>query len=161
MTQNDILLVQSSWHKAVPARKAIAELFYLKLFQLDPAMRDMFVADIERQRAKFLQMMSATIRALDRLEALLPVLRELGTRHSMRGVRDEHHATVATALLWTLEKALRADFTPEIKSAWIKTYGVLSLTMREAGASYSTTSTKPPRPRISISPEVALFSSGK
>src|SRR5678810_142409 len=104
MTENDILLVQSSWHKAVPARKAIAELFYLKLFQLDPAMRDMFVANIDLQRAKFLQMMSATIRALDKLEALLQVLGELGTSHSMRGVRDEHNATVATGLLWTLEK---------------------------------------------------------
>ena len=133
MTQNDILLVQSSWHKAVPARKAIAELFYLKLFQLDPAMRDMFDADPEKQRAKFLRMTSATIRALGRLEALLPVLRVLGTRHHMCGVRDEHHVTVASALLWTLEKALRADFTPEVKSAWIKTYGVLSQTMREAG----------------------------
>ena len=133
MTQNDILLVQSSWHKAVPARKAIAELFYLKLFQLDPAMRDMFDADPEKQRAKFLRMTSATIRALGRLEALLPVLRVLGIRHHMCGVRDEHHVTVASALLWTLEKALRADFTPEVKSAWIKTYGVLSQTMREAG----------------------------
>jgi hypothetical protein len=70
MTQNDILLVQSSWHKAVPARKAIAELFYLKLFQLDPAMRDMFARRYRTATRKFLQMMSATIRALDRLEAL-------------------------------------------------------------------------------------------
>jgi hemoglobin-like flavoprotein len=132
MTQEDILLVQSSWQNALPARKAIAELFYLKLFELDPAMQPMFDADPEQQRAKFLRMTSATIRALGRVEALLPVLRELGMRHFMCGVRDEHHATVATALLWTLEKALRADFTPEVKSAWIKTYGVLSQTMREA-----------------------------
>jgi hemoglobin-like flavoprotein len=132
MTRDDILLVQSSWQNALPARKAIAELFYVKLFELDPGMRRLFVADAEQQRAKFLQMMNATIRGLDKLDALLPVLRELGVRQYLGGVRDEHHATVATALLWTLEKALRADFTAETKSAWIKTYGVLSQTMRES-----------------------------
>lgn len=131
MTRDDILLVQSSWLDALPARKAIAELFFLKLFELDPAMRSLFVADPEQQRGKFLQMMNATIRGLDKLDALLPVLRELGVRQYLGGVRDEHHATVATALLWTLEKALRAEFTAETRSAWIKTYGVLSQTMRE------------------------------
>ena len=135
MTRDDILLVQSSWQNALPARKAIAELFYLKLFELDPAMRSLFVADAEQQRRKFLQMMNATIRGLDKLDALLPVLRELGVRQYLGGVRDEHHAAVATALLWTLEKALRAEFTAEIKSAWIKTYGVLSQTMRESNGS--------------------------
>ena len=47
--------------------------------------------------------------------------------------RDEHYGTAGTALIWTLERILREDFTPEVKSAWIKTYGVLSQTMREAG----------------------------
>jgi hemoglobin-like flavoprotein len=70
------------------------------------------------------------------MDALLPVVRELGMRHVAYGVRDDHYGTVGTALLWTLEQALRADFTPEVKSAWIKTYGVLSQSMREAGMSH-------------------------
>jgi hemoglobin-like flavoprotein len=28
---------------------------------------------------------------------------------------------------------LLADFTPDVKSAWIKAYGVLSQTLRESG----------------------------
>ena len=76
------------------------------------------------------------MRGLDRLDALLPVVRDLGMRHVAYGVRDEHYGTVGMALLWTLEQALRDDFTPEVKSAWIKTYGVLSQTMREAGLAH-------------------------
>ena len=133
MTNQDILLVQLSWRKVLPLRDAFAELFYLKLFEMDPALRPLFTEDLEQQGEKLMQMIGAAVRALERLDALLPVVRELGMRHSAYGVRDEHYGTVGTALLWTLEQALRAEFTTEVKTAWIKTYGVLSQTMREAG----------------------------
>ena len=132
MTSADILLVQLSWRKVLPMKATFAELFYLKLFELDPALRPLFTGDLEQQGALLVQMITASVRALDRLDALLPVVRELGARHAARGVQDPHYATVATALLWTLERLSSSDFTPEVKSAWIKTYGVLSQTMREA-----------------------------
>lgn len=132
MTNEDILLVQLSWRKVLPVKEDLAELFYLKLFELDPALRALFREDMEQQGTKLVQMLTAAVRALDRMDALLPVVSELGMRHAAYGVRDAHYGTVGTALLWTLEQVLRADFTPEVKSAWIKTYGVLSQPMREA-----------------------------
>jgi hemoglobin-like flavoprotein len=107
-------------------------MFYRKLFALDPDLRQLFTGDMDQQGTRLLQMISAAVRGLDRLDVLLPVVRDLGMRHVTYGVRDEDHGTVAAALLWTLEQALREEFTPEVKSAWIKTYGVLSQTMREA-----------------------------
>lgn len=133
MTSEDILLVQLSWRKVLPVKDAAAELFYLKLFSLDPATRELFGADLDEQGMKLMQMVGAAIRGLDRLDVLLPVVRELGMRHATCGVRDEHYGTAGAALIWTLEQVLLKDFTPEVKSAWIKTYGVLSQTMREAG----------------------------
>lgn len=132
MTPDDIQRVQQSWQRITPIKDAAAELFYLKLFELDPGLRQLFGADLQQQGARLMQMVSAAVRGLDRLDALLPVLRELGMRHVAYGVKDEHYGTVATALLWTLEQGLQDDFTPQVKSAWIKTYGVLSQTMREA-----------------------------
>jgi hemoglobin-like flavoprotein len=132
MTNEDILLVQSSWRKVLLKKYAVAELFYLKLFETDPSLRALFNGDMEQQGKKLMQMIGAAVRGLDRLDALLPVVRELGTRHVAYGVSDDQYGTVGTALLWTLETVLRKDFTPEVKSAWIKTYGVLSHTMREA-----------------------------
>ena len=132
MTQDDIVLVQQSWRKALGQKDSVADAFYLKLFELDPALRTLFDGDLEQQGARLVQMISASIRALDRLDVLLPVIRELGTRPAARSVHDDQYGTVGMALLWTLERMLRADFTPEVKSAWIKTYGVLSHTMREA-----------------------------
>jgi hemoglobin-like flavoprotein len=132
MTSEEILLVQQSWLQARPMKQAIAEVFFYRLFDVDPEMRKFFDHDLAKPRARLLQMISASVRGLDRLDAMLPVMRLLGMRHRLQGVRDEHYASVAAAWLWTLQKALRAEFTPAVKAAWIKTYGVLSQPLREA-----------------------------
>jgi hemoglobin-like flavoprotein len=133
MTSDDILLVQTSWRRVMPIKDAAAELFYHRLFGLDPTLRELFNSDMEQQGTRLMQMITAAVRGLDRLDALLPVVRDLGMRHVAYGVRDEHYGTVGAALIWTLQQALQEDFTPDVKSAWIKAYGVLSQTMREAG----------------------------
>jgi hemoglobin-like flavoprotein len=132
MTNEDIQLVQGSWNRVLPLKKEAAELFYRKLFELDPGLRRLFTGNMEQQGAKLMQMITAAVNGLNRLEALLPVVRQLGARHGTYGVRDEHYDTVATALLWTLEQGLQDEFTAEVKAAWIKVYGVLSQVMRES-----------------------------
>jgi hemoglobin-like flavoprotein len=111
-------------------KELVAELFYSKLFELDPPLSVVFGDDLKDRQKRFTQILGATVRGLDRVDVLLPAVRELGIRHPLFGAMDEHHASVASALLWTLEKGLRKDFTADVKSAWIKTYGVLSQTMR-------------------------------
>jgi hemoglobin-like flavoprotein len=132
MTSEDIALVQESWRKIEPVKEIAAELFYAKLFELDPPLQLVFGDDLKDRHKRFTQILGATVRGLDRVDVLLPAVRELGIRHPLFGAVDAHHASVASALLWTLEKGLRKDFTPDVKSAWIKTYGVLSQTMRQA-----------------------------
>ena len=132
MTNEDIELVQGSWNRVLPLKKEAAELFYRKLFELDPGLRRLFTGNMEQQGAKLMQMITAAVNGLNRLEALLPGVRQLGARHGTYGVRDEHYDTVATALLWTLEQGLQHEFTAEVKAAWIKVYGVLSQVMRES-----------------------------
>ena len=130
MTEEDTRLVQESWGKIEFVQEMVAELFYTRLFELDPAARELFATDSRERQQKFAGFMSATVRALDRAETLLPVVRALGVRHPALAANDRFHADVALALLWTLEKSLRRDFTPPVKSAWIATYGVLSQTLR-------------------------------
>ena len=48
------------------------------------------------------------------------------------GVRVQHYAPVGSALLWTLEKALGAAFTPAVRDACATAYIVLSTTMIDA-----------------------------
>jgi len=110
-------LVQQSFAAIVPIADDAAVLFYERLFEIDPSLRRMFPSEMTAQRKKLVQMLTAAVKGLDRLEQLVPVVQDLGRRHVGYGVRDEQYATVGAALLWTLEKGLGATFTPETKDA--------------------------------------------
>jgi Globin len=68
--------------------------------------------------------------ALNNLDKLVPAVKALGARHSGYGVTAAHYGIVGEALLWTLERGLGEGFTPEVRSAWAKVYGVLAATMQ-------------------------------
>ncbi len=109
--------------------------FYNRLFDVDPSLRALFAdTDLPAQRRKLAQALTLLVAGLDDLESLVPVLDDLGARHACYGVRDEHYDTVATALLWTLEKGLGDAWTAETAAAWIEIYGIVAGVMRQAGA---------------------------
>lgn len=122
-------LVQSSFTKVEPISDTAAELFYARLFELDPSLKPMFSGDMEQQGKKLMTMLATAVRSLDNLDALVPVVKRLGERHVAYGVQTGHYVTVGNALLDTLDKGLGDDFTPEVKEAWTVVYGVLSSTM--------------------------------
>jgi hemoglobin-like flavoprotein len=132
MNPRQIELVQESWQQVLPVANDAAQLFYVRLFELDPSLRGMFRGDMEEQGKKLMAMIDFAVKALTRLDSLLPGLRALGERHGRYGVRDEHYDTVAQALIWTLQKGLGESFTPEVKAAWVAAYGLLSGVMKEA-----------------------------
>jgi hemoglobin-like flavoprotein len=132
MNPTEILLVQDSFRKVLPISEQAAALFYARLFELDPSLRAMFRGEMSEQGRKLMTMIATAVSSLTRLETLVPVVRQLGARHSGYGVREEHYATVGAALLWTLEKGLGSEFTPEVRAAWTKTYTLLSTTMINA-----------------------------
>lgn len=135
MTPEQITLVQDSWAKVVPISETAAELFYGKLFELDPEVKPLFKTDIKEQGKKLMQMITVAVNGLTKLEEIVPAVQAMGKRHAAYGVKEEHYDTVATALLWTLEQGLKEAFTPETKEAWTETYTLLAATMKEAAKS--------------------------
>ena len=132
MTPRQITLVQASWKDILAVSETAAQLFYLRLFALDPSLRPMFKGEIREQGRKLIAMMSVAVNGLTRIETLLPVIEALGRRHAGYGVKDEHYATVAAALLWALEQGLGGRFTPDVKAAWTAAYGLLAGAMQRA-----------------------------
>ncbi|MBL8523636.1 MAG: hemin receptor [Betaproteobacteria bacterium] len=134
MTPQHIALVRSSFAEVSPIADSAAKLFYSRLFELDPGLRRLFKSNIEAQGSKLMNMITAAVCLLDQPEKLMPVVRNLGQRHTAYGVEDHHYETVGAALLWTLEKGLGAAFTPEVENAWAAVYGTLAMTMKEAAS---------------------------
>jgi hemoglobin-like flavoprotein len=119
MTPEQVDLVRTSFAKVAAAVGDPAALFYQRLFELDPRLRRLFRSDLTAQRGKLMAALRNVVGALDRLDQILPAVRELGRRHAHHGVETEHYATVGAALIWTLERGLGADFTPATRRAWV------------------------------------------
>jgi len=132
MTPQEIALVRTSFTKLGPIAEQISALFYARLFELDPALRLLFHGDMRAQGRKLMSMIGTAVSLLDEPDTLLPMLRQLSSRHVVYGVRHEHYTVVGEVLLWTLQKGLGPEFTPEVAGAWKKTYTTLADTMRGA-----------------------------
>jgi hemoglobin-like flavoprotein len=126
MNPEQIRLVQTSWQQVLPIRDAAADLFYSRLFELAPEVRALFKRDIHVQGTMLMRMLDTVVGALERLDVVLPVARELARRHVGYGVRAEHYELVGRALLWTLAQGLGTSFTPAVQQAWSDAYGALA-----------------------------------
>lgn len=134
MNSEQINLVQSSFAAVRPIASVAADLFYTRLFALDPSLRPMFKGDLVHQGRMLMSMLSSAVNGLGNLKAVAPVVRQLGARHAGYGVLDKHYATVRIALLWTLEKALKEKFTPAVSAAWTSAYELLAGLMQLGAA---------------------------
>jgi len=132
MTPQQISLVQASFQKVVPIAGTAADLFYDRLFETAPQVRTLFPDDLSEQKKKLMAMLGTAVANLHKLETILPAVQALGARHKGYGVTAAHYAPVGAALLWTLERGLGPDFTPDTKAAWTEAYTALAGVMTSA-----------------------------
>jgi len=132
MSPEEVRLVRECWKGIVPIRDTFAELFFRKLFELDPSLRALFKGDLKEQGRNFVAMMSIALRHLDHPEKVQHALRELGQRHASYGVRDRHYEVVATAFMLSLGLSLGDAFTPAARAAWERAYAMLVAAMTDA-----------------------------
>jgi len=133
MTPEQVKLVKDSWAQVAPISEQAAELFYGRLFELNPEYRALFKGDMKNQGKMLMSMLNTAVASLDKLDAIVPAVQALGQRHVGYGVKPEDYDTVAEALLWTLGQGLGDGFTDEVKEAWTTTYATLAAVMIEAG----------------------------
>jgi hemoglobin-like flavoprotein len=127
-------LVQKTWVMVVPIADTAAELFYGRLFELEPEYRAMFKNDMTEQGKKLMKTINIAVEALDDVEPLVPVLKKMGADHAGYGVKERDYNVVGAALLWTLEKGLGDAFTDEVKNAWGAVYELLASVMKSGAA---------------------------
>ncbi|MCW6053105.1 hypothetical protein K4039_24280 [Lyngbya sp. CCAP 1446/10] len=125
-------LVQSSFNKVKPIADKAAELFYQRLFELDPSLRPLFKGDMKEQERQLMTTLEFAVKGLRQPEKIVAVVQNLGRRHAGYGVQDEYYDTVGQALLWTLAQGLGVEFTAPVQTAWEEAYTFLSEIMKEA-----------------------------
>ncbi|MDJ0511875.1 MAG: globin domain-containing protein [Methyloceanibacter sp.] len=118
LTTEQKRLILNSFFRLEPALDLVAQLFFLKLFRLDPGLRKKFDGPVEMQARKFSAGAKLAMISLGHEDGLAPTLKLLGTRHRQMGIRARHYRTMSRALVWTLERSLDKSFDRETRDAW-------------------------------------------
>jgi len=126
MTPDQIQAIQESFAKVVPISEQAAVLFYGRLFEIAPAVKPLFRGDMKEQGRKLMATLGVVVNGLGNLDTVLPAASALAKRHVDYGVKAADYTPVGAALLWTLEKGLGDQWTPDLAAAWSAAYSVLS-----------------------------------
>ena len=132
VTPEQITLVKATWARVVPISETASRLFYDRLFETSPHLAPMFYGvDLVSQRQKLVKAINMVVMSLERIDTLIPTIRELGHRHLSYGAEESHYDEVGAALLWTLETGLGDDWSSEAETAWTNAYQLLASVMLE------------------------------
>ena len=129
MTPEQAHIVQATWRSVLPVGDTFAELFYGRLFAVDPGLKKLFRDDMVEQGRNLTAMLSVAAANVGKPERITVALRHLGRRHVTYGVKPKDFANFEDALLFALEHALIDVFTPEVKAAWRAAYALLTAMM--------------------------------
>jgi hemoglobin-like flavoprotein len=124
-------LIETTYRELSINLDTAGQLFYERLFELDPSLRPLFKNAIMDQGRKLMQTIGVVVAGMHMPETLQPALRELGTRHLNYGVKSEYYAVVGEALLYTIEQILGNKFTGNVNIAWRALYREVVLMVQE------------------------------
>ena len=108
---------------------AITKRFYQMLFAENPELLNIFNHANQKQGRQQTALANAVYAAalhIDKLEAILPVVRQIAHKHRSLGVKAEHYPIVGRNLLAAIKDVLGDAATVEILNAWAEAYGVIA-----------------------------------
>lgn len=109
--------------------EAITSRFYQLLFTKHPELLNIFNHANQkkgRQQAALANAVYAAAANIDKLEMIIPVVKQIAHKHRSLGVKPEHYPVVGENLLQAIKDVLGDAATDEIINAWAEAYGVIA-----------------------------------
>ena len=122
LTDEDKALIRDSWRLLVPIADTVADLFFQRLFELEPVLRGVARGELAAHKRALVSLLNYVVRSLDwksdawrdetrHEDDLFLVLLALGRRAKELGpLADASTEAVGAALLWALDYALGKKF---------------------------------------------------
>jgi NAD(P)H-flavin reductase/hemoglobin-like flavoprotein len=121
----DIPAMRASFGKAAAHGDQVPLWFYSHLFLTHPETRDMFPVSMAHQRDRLFAALGEVMARVDDLDALVPILQQLGRDHRKFGALAAHYPAVGASLLATLEH-FDEDWDDELAANWTEAYGLIA-----------------------------------
>jgi nitric oxide dioxygenase len=132
LTDDQVDLLRASMRLLNERRPLMSEIFYERLFEVEPAYRRLFPGDLLAQTDKVMFALGAVLAQIHDIDACREMTRELAIRHVDYGVAAEDYAKTGIAVMATLAEVLAPEWTPELEGAWRAAYDRIAAAMVEA-----------------------------
>jgi NAD(P)H-flavin reductase/hemoglobin-like flavoprotein len=132
----DIAAMRASFAKAAANGDEAPLYFYSHLFLSHPETRAMFPVSMAHQRDRLFRALGDVVSHIDNLDAVIPILQQLGRDHRKFGAVPAHYPAVGASLLAALEH-FDDNWTPELAKDWTEAYTIVSQVMIEAAEAAS------------------------
>lgn len=129
LSQATIQTIQSTVPVLEKHGTEITSRFYQMLFASHPELLNIFNHANQkqgRQQTALANAVYAAAKHIDRLEEILPVVKQIGHKHRSLGVQAEHYPIVGQTLLAAMKEVLGSAATDDILQAWAEAYGVIA-----------------------------------
>ncbi|MEV6818135.1 globin domain-containing protein [Nocardiopsis dassonvillei] len=121
--------VRQSCSALPPGSTRLADRFYQNLFEMAPAVRDMFPANMQTQKERMAFALLEVVRYLDEPEEVAGYLRRLGAQHKRdMDIKPEHYPYVGRALVRAVSE-VSPTWSSSMSSAWIVVYEWITANM--------------------------------
>ena len=125
INEDQQVIVRNTFTTIAARSDETAQLFYERVFEIDPSLRPLFRVEMKSQGHHFMLAISALVTSLSAPELIKPILQQIGKRHRNYGVQLEHYPIMKRALLDTLSRILEDDYTYDAEEAWSLVYDSL------------------------------------
>ena len=116
--QASYAMIKETWIKANKKPDFAITVYHKLLMKYQAATEALFYGvDIALQSQRLVDMIGAGIKLLDTPDQLIPVMLQLGSRHVIYGVSDEHFDMINDALAMTLQDSV-ANWSDELTAQW-------------------------------------------
>ncbi|MCA1060026.1 NO-inducible flavohemoprotein [Rossellomorea aquimaris] len=129
LSQKTIEIVKSTAPVLEVKGTEITSTFYKNLFTNHPELLNIFNHANQkkgRQQTALANAVYAAAQNIDKLESILPVVKQIAHKHRSLGVKPEHYPIVGEHLLQAIKQVLGEAATDEIIEAWGEAYGVIA-----------------------------------
>ena len=140
MTPSQFKALKQSYISMQPFVQEFGEVFYTRLFVIDPALRKMFRGDLKAQHAKFMKVVAEIVKLrihsfpvteTENAEAAIPGAYWGGMLHGGFGCTHADFVTMGNALIWALANTPSFSLTEEELGAWRFAYDTLARAMKD------------------------------
>jgi nitric oxide dioxygenase len=129
LSAKDIEIVKSTVPLLEKHGKEITSRFYQVMFANHPELLDIFNHANQKQGRQQTALANAVYAAaahIDRLETILPVVKQIAHKHRSLGIQPEHYPIVGKHLLIAIKDVLGDTATDEVIEAWGRAYQVIA-----------------------------------